>query len=72
MTSHDLGPQKVAFWKGNPRLFQGKSRFAKYYMIWPDKNYKPPRLHFKTHDPKVFGTDQDKMFTATEMWGLLA
>ena len=22
-TSHDLGPQKVAFWKGNPRLFQG-------------------------------------------------
>ena len=22
-TSHDLGPQKVAFWKGSPRLFQG-------------------------------------------------
>ena len=22
-TSHDLGPQNVAFWKGNPRNFQG-------------------------------------------------
>ena len=38
-TSHELGPQKVAFWKGNPRLFQdisGKSRLVKYYSIWAD------------------------------------
>ena len=30
-TSHDLGPQKVAFWKGNP-LISGKSRLVKYYL----------------------------------------
>ena len=34
-TSHDLGPQKVAFWKGNP-LISGKSRLVKYIIIWPD------------------------------------
>ena len=28
-TSHDLGPQNVAFWKGNP-LISGKSRLVKY------------------------------------------
>ena len=31
-TSHDLGPQKVAFWKGNP-LISGKSRLVKYYNL---------------------------------------
>ena len=35
-TSHDLGPQKVAFWKGNGTLISGKSRLVKYYSIWPD------------------------------------
>ena len=37
-TSHDLGPQKVAFWKGNgtPAIW-GKSRLMKYYSIWPEK-----------------------------------
>ena len=29
-TSHDLGPQKVAVWKGNP-LISGKSRLVKHY-----------------------------------------
>ena len=29
-TSHDLGHQKVAFWKGIP-LISGKSRLVKYY-----------------------------------------
>ena len=33
-TSHDLGPQNVAFWKGNP-IISGKS-LVKYYFIWPD------------------------------------
>ena len=28
-TSHDLGPQKVAFWKGNPFISE-KSRLVKY------------------------------------------
>ena len=32
-TSHDLGPQKVAFWKGNP-LISGKSRLVEYDQIW--------------------------------------
>ena len=31
-TSHDLGPQKVAFWKGNP-LISAKSRLVKYYNL---------------------------------------
>ena len=29
--SHDLGPQKVSFWKGIP--FSGKSRLVKYYNL---------------------------------------
>ena len=33
-TSHDLGPQNVAFWKGNP-IISGKS-LVKYDFIWPD------------------------------------
>ena len=37
-TSHDLGPQKVAFRKGNP-LISGKSRLVKYYSIWLDPFY---------------------------------
>ena len=31
-TSHDLGPQEVAFWKGIP-LISGKSRLVKYYNL---------------------------------------
>ena len=31
-TSHDLGPQKVAFRKGNP-LISGKSKLVKYYNL---------------------------------------
>ena len=34
-TSHDLAPQKVALWKGNPSI-SGKPRLVKYYSIWPD------------------------------------
>ena len=36
-TSHDLGPQNVAFWKGNP-IISGKS-LVEYYFIWPDSDY---------------------------------
>ena len=35
-TSHHLGPQKLAFFQGNP-IISGKSRLVKYYtVIWPD------------------------------------
>ena len=36
-TSHDLGPQKVAVWKGN-LLISRKSRLVIYFIIWPDRN----------------------------------
>ena len=38
-TSPDLGPQKVAFWKGHP-LISGKSRLVKYFNLarWMDRN----------------------------------
>ena len=47
-TSHDRfppKPQNVAFWKGNPRLFQKKCRLVKYYFIWPDLWFQTHRIH---------------------------
>ena len=34
-TLHDVGPPKVAFWKGNP-LFQKNLGWWILYIIWPD------------------------------------
>ena len=43
-TENTTSAQKVAFWKGSPRLFQGKSRLVKYYIIWFMINF-----DFETH-----------------------
>ena len=42
---HDLGPQKVAFRKGNP-LTSGKSRLLKYDSIWRDPSITSHSLRF--------------------------
>ena len=61
-TTHDLRPQKVAFWKGNGTPFQGKSRLVKYYSIWPDPNLSwKPRFFLLT---KFFSQERPTRSTA--------
>ena len=49
-----LGPQKVAFWKGNGSPYSGNSRLVKYYSIWPDYFQDRLKEMFASHPGGVY------------------
>ena len=63
----DLGPQKVAFWKGNP-LISGKSRLVKYYNLGRFVHSILTSFYRRVSDAKLLSNIVSRTHNQTSIW----